>query len=681
MSSDLKKKKGADKRKGENEKKRNELLKNSFIVGKTKIPWKWKHAYVLMNTGDIPSYVGPGDVVNVSGQDAKKIKLEFPDDDSDINDINSEDEMIDSDDDTPPSSPATDNEINDGDKRKTRKSTAAFTANDADDEYFDIIDDDDEDEDIDDSDEDPGWTPAHDSDKESDFLSKKKNLKLPKSSSKTTSKKKEKVQPKKSSSSSSTSSSKTSTSSAKPSTSSAKTSTASESSQSEKEKNSSPAVGKYVKNCKIIKNDKPTGPEPSPGDFVLEKSACKNGDVPYLWQYRKGGLIQKYERQIEDGNEVYVNVQSFSDWWGCYAHLYQKVRVKNVYKCRNVEKVKLVEIPDVTVNIENVSESSPQKRPAASSNNKEKQNTQDQEITSTTNEIEEFMTGKFVLDIKDKSNVDNFPIWKIESHILLKKYEAVIKNGKIYHKPVTVYRGYKDNHIDKNYLPVKVTTVTQLPGDLVEVDEEYKPKVEINSSLEEEYEKNPLLRHFYVYMQIFLSQALEPGFLSAVTDDQTYMTPLSEIDKIVEQKKVNIERKVKWTSEFKEGLNKCPYLREVQKEVSNKTCEATIDSKEHVEESLFLFGYAYDKDTLKQTGDSHTATEYKIGKTAMKYVGMYHQLCHFKYNLYDKCLAKVKLIRESNENIAVEDIMDKCLENKFWVLQNFEHFMNIIEIS
>lgn len=34
--------------------------------------------------------------------------------------------------------------------------------------------------------------------------------------------------------------------------------------------------------------------------------------------------------------------------------------------------------------------------------------------------------------------------------------------------------------------------------------------------MEEEYEKNPLLRHFYVYMQVFLSQALEPGFLDEV---------------------------------------------------------------------------------------------------------------------------------------------------------------------
>ena len=33
--------------------------------------------------------------------------------------------------------------------------------------------------------------------------------------------------------------------------------------------------------------------------------------------------------------------------------------------------------------------------------------------------------------------------------------------------------------------------------------------------------------------------------------------------------------------------------------------------------------------------------EYLVGKSASNYIGAYHSLHHFKYNLYKRCLAKV----------------------------------------
>lgn len=39
--------------------------------------------------------------------------------------------------------------------------------------------------------------------------------------------------------------------------------------------------------------------------------------------------------------------------------------------------------------------------------------------------------------------------------------------------------------------------------------------------------------------------------LFVVLTDPTYMFPLGEIDKIVEQKAINIERKVKWVDKIK----------------------------------------------------------------------------------------------------------------------------------
>ncbi|XP_053384690.1 uncharacterized protein LOC123536119 [Mercenaria mercenaria] len=635
-------------------------VSQTFIIGKSKVPEHWKTAFVLMNTNDVPEDLTPDDFIKVPEPKKRQIKLEIPDETDEINDLDSEDELEDSDAD-PGWTP--DQEMSD-----VESAPEPEEPDDADEESLDDSDDD--------------WAPRK---------GKKTTDKRPKQFGLINRKK---------------SSSKSGSNSA-PQTS-LKTSDAASSKKSTPWKDSRPTAvcnpivpDNQARNL-IITDNTPTAPEPEVGDFVLEKAECKDGNIPFLWRYKRGGLIQKYERMEEDGKVFYQNVLSFSDWWACFAHKYQKVETQVLFKYRNVEKVTLIGDPVVE------EETEPAKNPAApktasksntsntSNNNKESttpnqpaDKMQEQEISSTTQESHvdipepSFQIGQFVLDMKDKRNVDNFPIWKIESQILLKKYEAVIKNGRLLHKPVKTYRGYRE--ISKHYLPVKVNRCLDIPGEEhVEVTEDTKPKITVSSSMEEEYEKNPLLRHFYVYMQVFLSQALEPGFLDEVmkTNDPTYMFPLGEIDKIVEQKAVNIERKVKWMDKIKDALKKCPYLREVNKPDDKRKCEALVDSDESVDESVFLFGSDYDKNTLKQSGNSHACQEFKIGKTAVTHISTYHQLCHFKYNLYDKCLAKIKLIRDSKEGgVEVEKIMDECLGNKSWVLQNFEDFMTLVEMT
>ena len=47
-----------------------------------------------------------------------------------------------------------------------------------------------------------------------------------------------------------------------------------------------------------------------------------------------------------------------------------------------------------------------------------------------------FQISKFIMDIKDESNTDDFAVWRVESTILLKKYTAIVKQAKLYHQPI-----------------------------------------------------------------------------------------------------------------------------------------------------------------------------------------------------------------------------------------------------
>ena len=100
---------------------------------------------------------------------------------------------------------------------------------------------------------------------------------------------------------------------------------------------------------------------------------------------------------------------------------------------------------------------------------------------------------------------------------------------------------------------MKIKRVADLMSDYVEVDEASRPKLAYDESKEQEAEDNPLLEHFYVYLQVLLSQALEPGFLQQVYEkkEETYMIPIGEVEKLVKQKIDQMERALRWNPAVK----------------------------------------------------------------------------------------------------------------------------------
>lgn len=49
--------------------------------------------------------------------------------------------------------------------------------------------------------------------------------------------------------------------------------------------------------------------QPTVGDYLIDKNSIKDGLVPTIWLFKKGGIIQKYNRVEEDGELLYESAQ------------------------------------------------------------------------------------------------------------------------------------------------------------------------------------------------------------------------------------------------------------------------------------------------------------------------------------------------------------------------------------
>lgn len=294
-----------------------------------------------------------------------------------------------------------------------------------------------------------------------------------------------------------------------------------------------------------------------------------------------------------------------------------------------------------------------------------------------------FRIGDFVIAKSDLNNFECFPIWRIDPGKMMKKYELFTDKGKILHMATCTYSSCLPK-MDLDYIPVKVTTIrNERDGHIVEVHEADRPKPKLDSRLETEYEEDPLADMFNVYLQIFLSCALEPGFLMAILDskEEFYLGPLNSIDDLIDKKLIEIDAKVQWKQKFKEALQSKPHIRELDRADLKLSCQACRFASEPALKSVHLFGQSYDHKTLVENKASLVdgSMEFLIGKTASLYVMPYHSLYHFKYNLSKRCQAKVDLLKQANSRLANPEILDKCLNNRVWVLKIFDDLKTLLE--
>lgn len=296
----------------------------------------------------------------------------------------------------------------------------------------------------------------------------------------------------------------------------------------------------------------------------------------------------------------------------------------------------------------------------------------------------DLQVGEFVMEKKDLKNYETYPIWKIESGRMLHKFELFAEESRILHRAIPTFSSWLPN-MRNGFLPVKVRQIRK-QGDMeyVEVLEESRPKLSLDKQTEEKYEEHPLIDVFNVYLQIFLSQALEPGFLSAIIEEKErfYLDALERIDGDISKQIEDIESKVQWKNKFKEALRLHPHIRELDRPNLKQSCQACEFASQPAIKSVHLFGNPYDRFTLQEQpapGGTKPSLEFMIGKTAAKFVRPYHNLYHFKYNLYKRCLAKVNITKDASDGKETDAILDQCLQNRAWVLQIFEDLKKMLE--
>ncbi|XP_059175548.1 uncharacterized protein LOC131955442 [Physella acuta] len=298
----------------------------------------------------------------------------------------------------------------------------------------------------------------------------------------------------------------------------------------------------------------------------------------------------------------------------------------------------------------------------------------------------EFKVGMFVIEKKDKLSFDSYPIWRIEPD-RIRKFEYRSFGDTVQHVAVETYTTWMKS-MESQFEPIKVHEVEGVKNSellTVKVLDECRPKPQSDRRLETEYEDDPLIETFNVYLQVFLSQALEPNFLSVIlnTQEKFYIDALNLIDDMIEAKCKEITRLAHWKLTFLECLHRCPLMKEIDRPNLKQPCQASENSSPPTIKSVILSGNPYDRFLLTEQPQhrSEAASEFMIGKVAAYYVRTYHSLYHFKYWLNQRCDAKVKTMKESNklENISNEFILDKCLENSSWVLQSFDNLKNLLK--
>ncbi|BFZ13744.1 hypothetical protein BsWGS_16783 [Bradybaena similaris] len=290
--------------------------------------------------------------------------------------------------------------------------------------------------------------------------------------------------------------------------------------------------------------------------------------------------------------------------------------------------------------------------------------------------------GQYLIEKSDMTRLENYPIWRMEGPNMLRKFEMIVQDGVVRHKSLNAYASWAQFMQDL-YEKIQVRQISSQDGEIiVEVNPECVPRPQEMTSLEDKYMGDELVQAYNLYVEAMFQQAMDSSFLKEIkTDSESdYVHAINRIDTAIKEKITDIENEVSMKDEFKTRARNCPNMKSIRRQNWSQTDQATTNkSTEKGVCSVMMFGYGYDPFLMEEdkTKGAEVVQEVVIGSTMEQYLVAYHGLIHFKYTLLRRCQDKVKLINALEPGDKA-DVLVKCLHDRCWILQTFDHLKRLL---
>ncbi|KAM4796122.1 coiled-coil domain-containing protein 82 [Rhinophrynus dorsalis] len=176
--------------------------------------------------------------------------------------------------------------------------------------------------------------------------------------------------------------------------------------------------------------------------------------------------------------------------------------------------------------------------------------------------------------------------------------------------------------------------------------------------------------HLQRVVKAFLINITSPGFLSTLYEGirkkkyaKEMLNSLTYLDKrIIQPRLENLTSRSRWSKRYKERVESYPNLRVVRVHAEDQSCQA-CQLHRYCKYNVILSGTAYDSETLEEDEFMpNDRQNLKVGMVCANRTIVYHQLKHFKYHLYQRCIPAIDKTSEKSAKEMVEICFSKLEE-------------------